>query len=61
VTAGDARTGARLKALQVVPAQRSRRGYVDHVKGANHASLLGKSFADPIVRGVAHVLAQVGP
>ena len=59
VTAGDARTGARLKALQVVPAQRSRRGYVDHVKGANHASLLGKGFADPIVRGVEHVLAQV--
>ena len=59
VTAGDERTGAGLKALQVVPAQRSRRGYVDHVKGANHASLLGKGFADPIVRGVEHVLAQV--
>ncbi|WP_374655776.1 alpha/beta fold hydrolase [Phenylobacterium sp.] len=56
VTAGDARTGAALKALQMVPAQRSSRGYVDHVKGANHASLLGKAFADPIVAGVEHVL-----
>lgn len=56
VTAGDARVGAALKALQVVPATRSRHGYVDHVKGANHANLLGKAFADPIVAGVEHVL-----
>lgn len=60
VTAGDARTGAALKALQMVPAQRSSRGYVDHVKGANHASLLGKTFADPIVAGVEHVLKTAG-
>ena len=56
VTAGEAGKAARVKALQVAPAQASRRGYVEHVAGANHASLLGKAFADPIVRGVEHVL-----
>jgi hypothetical protein len=30
---------------------------VEHVAGSNHASLLGRRFADPIVRGVEHVLA----
>jgi pimeloyl-ACP methyl ester carboxylesterase len=56
VTAGDAKTQARLKALQVVPAERSEHGYVAHVRGANHANLLGKAFADPIVAGIEHVL-----
>jgi len=57
VTAGDERLSAPLKRLQVAPAMASRRGYVDHVRGANHASLLGKRFADPIVKGVEHVLS----
>jgi len=56
VTAGDERLSAPLKQLQVAPALASRRGYVDHVRGANHANLLGKRFADPIVKGVEHVL-----
>ncbi|MES2897695.1 MAG: alpha/beta hydrolase [Pseudomonadota bacterium] len=57
VTAGDERLAAPLKRLQVAPALASTRGYVDHVRGANHASLLGKRFADPIVKGVEHVLS----
>jgi len=57
VTAGDERLSAPLKQLQVAPALASRRGYVDHVRGANHASLLGKRFADPIVKGVEYVLS----
>lgn len=60
VTAGGASTQARLKALQVVPAELSQHGYVEHVSGANHANLLGKAFADPIVAGIEHVLATVG-
>ncbi|UTP40170.1 alpha/beta hydrolase [Phenylobacterium sp. LH3H17] len=56
VTAGDERFAAPLKRLQVAPALASTRGYVDHVRGANHASLLGKRFADPIVKGVEHML-----
>lgn len=60
VTAGGEQVSARLKALQVVPAQGSQHGYVDHVAGANHANLLGKAFADPIVDGVEYVLAAAG-
>ena len=60
VTAGGATTQARLKALQVVPAELSQHGYVEHVSGANHANLLGKAFADPIVAGIEHVLTTVG-
>jgi pimeloyl-ACP methyl ester carboxylesterase len=56
VTAGGERNKPWLKALQVKPALESRRGHVEHVAGSNHASLLGRRFADPIVRGVEHVL-----
>jgi pimeloyl-ACP methyl ester carboxylesterase len=60
VTAGAESVTPWLKALQVIPAQGSRQGYVDHVAGATHASLLGVKFADPIVRGVQHVLTAAG-
>lgn len=56
VTAGHAGVAPRLKAVQTIPAEGSRHGHIDHVRGANHASLLGRRFADPIVRGVEHVL-----
>ena len=57
VTAGAETVMPWLKALQVLPARASRHGYIEHVAGAGHASLLGRRFADPIVRGVEHVLA----
>lgn len=57
VTAGAEKSAPWLKAIQAVPALGSRHGYVEHVAGARHASLLGRRFADPIVRGVEHVLA----
>jgi pimeloyl-ACP methyl ester carboxylesterase len=57
ITAGAERGAAVLKSLQALPAIASRRGYVEHVAGAKHASLLGLRFADPVVRGVAQVLA----
>ncbi|HEY3696868.1 alpha/beta hydrolase family protein [Phenylobacterium sp.] len=60
VTAGPERTRRRLKAIQAAPALASRHGYVDHVTDSNHANLLGVRFADPIVRGVEHVLAAAG-
>jgi pimeloyl-ACP methyl ester carboxylesterase len=56
VTAGVRRSAAWLKAIQAVPALASRHGYVEHVERATHASLLGPRFADPVVRGVEHVL-----
>jgi pimeloyl-ACP methyl ester carboxylesterase len=60
VTAGAEKNAPWLKALQVIPAHASRHGYVEHVAGARHASLLGARFADPIIRGIEHVLAATG-
>jgi pimeloyl-ACP methyl ester carboxylesterase len=60
ITAGAERGAAWLKAIQAVPAMASRHGYVEHVAGARHASLLGPRFADPVVRGVEHVLHASG-
>jgi hypothetical protein len=57
ITAGAERSAPALKTIQAVPALNSRHGYVEHVAGAKHASLLGLRFADPIVRGVEQVLA----
>jgi pimeloyl-ACP methyl ester carboxylesterase len=59
VTAGGAETATVLKEIQMIPAIASRSGYIEHVPGATHASLLGRNHADPIVRGVEHVLASV--
>lgn len=59
ITAGAERTLTALKQTQSIPAIASRHGYIEHVTGAGHASLLGRRFADPIVRGVEHVLMAV--
>lgn len=56
VTAGGEHKKPWLKALQVAPATASQHGHVEHVAGSSHASLLGRKFADPVVRGVEHVL-----
>ena len=58
VTAGAFRADHLVKQLQVNPAERARRGYVEHVAGSTHANLLGPRHADAVVRGVAHVLAM---
>jgi pimeloyl-ACP methyl ester carboxylesterase len=57
ITAGAENTVTALKEIQSVPALASKNGYIEHVAGAGHANLLGPRFADPIVRGVEHVLA----
>jgi pimeloyl-ACP methyl ester carboxylesterase len=59
ITAGGENTVTALKDIQSVPALASTNGYIEHVAGAGHANLLGRRFADPIVRGVEHVLATV--
>lgn len=60
ITAGGDGSKRTLKALQAAPAGASQQGYVEHVAGSNHASLLGAKFGDPIVRGVQHVLKAAG-
>ncbi len=55
VTAGPVGGRAGWKALQAAPAHHAVHGYVDNVEGAGHATLLGVSHADAVVRGVAFV------
>ena len=59
VNAGGTRLPARLRAIQAAPAHASARGYVADIAGANHSTLLGKRFADPIIVGIEHVMAEV--
>jgi hypothetical protein len=55
VTAGPEAGREQWKAVQTAPARASARGYVRHVDGAGHATLLGEGFADEIVKAVLFV------
>jgi pimeloyl-ACP methyl ester carboxylesterase len=55
ILAGAPRGATAVRSLQARPAEASRLGLVEHVPGANHASLLGQRHAGAIVRGVLHV------
>ena len=55
VTAGPVAGREDRKAMQALPATRSEHGLVDHVEGATHTLLIGRRFADHIVRAVAFV------
>lgn len=59
VSAGQTRLPRSLKALQAAPAEASEHGIVADVKGANHASLLGRRHADAIVECISHVLKHI--
>jgi pimeloyl-ACP methyl ester carboxylesterase len=56
VTAGVVKGASRLKDLQAAPAEAAAHGHIDYVARANHASLLGLAFADPIVGAIEQVL-----
>ena len=47
------------KSFQSAPADASAHGYVDHVDGAGHNTLLGPIYADHIVKGVEFVMANL--
>ena len=60
ITAGGMYDGNKgRKTLQAAPAAASAHGYVDHVEGAGHNTLLGPDYADHIVRGVDFVMAHL--
>jgi pimeloyl-ACP methyl ester carboxylesterase len=59
VTAGAG--PSRLKDLQTAPAHAASDRHIDHVAGANHASLLGLGFADRIVAAIELVLKARAP
>lgn len=52
---GDARQPLARHALQTAPANAARHGFVIHVPGASHASLLGERHAGHIVRAILTV------
>ena len=55
VTAGPVAGREDRKAMQAAPARQSRHGLVDHVEAATHTLLIGRRFADHIVRAVTFV------
>lgn len=59
ITAGAANDdNAKRKAMQAAPALGSKHGYVDHVAGAGHSTLLGPDYAEHVARGVDFVMAN---
>lgn len=60
VTAGAAADwNAGRKAVQAAPAEAALHGYVDHVAGAGHNTLLGPAYADHIVKAVEFVVSAL--
>ena len=55
ILAGRERGPAPQRRLLAEPARRSRRGYQERVARASHASLLGRRYAEAVVRGIVHV------
>jgi pimeloyl-ACP methyl ester carboxylesterase len=60
VLTGDGRQPDARHAIQTAPAAASRHGFVIHVPGANHASLLGERHAGHIVHAILSVEAAAG-
>lgn len=55
VTAGPVVGRELRKEMQAAPARRAVHGYVDHVEAATHTLLIGRRFADHIVKAVVFV------
>lgn len=55
VTAGVEAGRSDWKRVQAAPARASLHGYIEHVAGAGHATLLGEGYADEIVKAVLFV------
>ena len=55
ITAGPAPMYLKPRAIQADPAWKARTGYVENVRKANHASLIGRSHADVVVKAIDFV------
>jgi len=55
ITAGPAPMYLKPRAIQADPAWKARRGYVENVRKASHASLVGRRYADAVVRAIEFV------
>jgi len=60
VLAGHPHGLANLTDVQTAPARASRHGFIESAAGASHATVLSGAYADAVVRGVDHVLADLG-
>jgi pimeloyl-ACP methyl ester carboxylesterase len=60
ILAGGATPVAGFRAVQTAPAHSSRRGFVDQVHGASHATMLNDDFADAVIRGIDHAGSTAG-
>ena len=59
VTAGPAPMYLKPRAIQADPAWKARRGYVENVRKASHASLVGRRYADAVVKAIDFVRGAV--
>jgi len=61
ITAGDEQRMAGWNQARRAPERNSRAGYYENEPAAGHATLLGLTHSDAVLRGVDHVLAALGP
>ncbi|MBA4011767.1 MAG: alpha/beta hydrolase [Phenylobacterium sp.] len=59
ITAGNAELMAGWNVVRRAPERNSRAGYYENEPAAQHASLLGLTHSDAVLRGVDHVLAAL--
>lgn len=59
VTAGDAARMAEWNVARRAPERASRAGWYENVPAAEHATLLGLTHSDAVIRAVDHVLASL--
>ncbi len=55
ITAGPTPMYLKPRVVQADPAYRARRGYVENVRKANHASLIGRRYAEAVVKAIDFV------
>ncbi len=61
IVAGGRGLGPASNDARRVPEQASKAGYFAAVDSASHATILGQTYGDAVVRGVEHVLAHLAP
>jgi hypothetical protein len=61
IVAGGGGPGGTWNEARRAPERASRAGWFEAVAGASHTSILGETYGDAAVRGVQHVLANLGP
>jgi pimeloyl-ACP methyl ester carboxylesterase len=61
IVAGGGGLGPEWDDARRVPERASKAGHFEAVDGASHATVLGQTYGDAVVRGVEYVLAHLSP